>query len=271
MQKLLFCLLTCCIGYVPVPAQQPATTGILGAFGAETNLLLAQLQQKKEQVIQGTHFTEGILNGAHVVIAQTGIGKVNAAITTTLLIEHFTPARVLFTGIAGGVNPALSPGDLVIGTQVAYHDYGSLTADSMLHQPTRNPISFKDNPLYFPCDSQLVKLAIRLGKHLHLQKIGSGAGSTMPAITSGTIVTGDVFVSSATATEQLRKQMLAEATEMEGAAVAQTCWQQQVPFVVIRSLSDKANGHAATDVMQFYQIAAHNSAQLVIALAGELR
>lgn len=272
MHKLVFFILAavCCLQ--PATAQPSNNlTGILGAFGAETTLLLSQVQQKKEQVIQGTHFTEGILNGAPVVIAQTGIGKVNAAITTTLLLEHFKPARVLFTGIAGGVNPQLSPGDLIIGTRLAYHDYGAVIGDSLLRQPTKNPLTLQENPLYFPCDSMLVQLANTVSRQLVFEKIGGGTQALTPTTRSGLIVTGDVFVSSANTTQQLWQQLHAEATEMEGAAVAQTCWQQQVPFLVIRSLSDKANSHAAFDITRFYEVAAHNSARLVMAIVGALK
>src|SRR5882762_2957892 len=96
------------------------TTAILGAYGEEITLLLEKVQDKKESNIATLHFTEGVLAGRRVVVVLTGIGKVNAAITTTLVIEHFHPAEVLFSGIAGGVDPGLSPGDLVIGKKVAY-------------------------------------------------------------------------------------------------------------------------------------------------------
>src|SRR5882762_9543436 len=134
-------------------------TGILGAFGDETTLVLEQVQQKKEVVIQQIHFTQGLLRGRQVVVALSGIGKVNAAITTTLMLEHFHPSEIIFTGIAGAVDPDLSPGDLVIGTELAYHDYGWLLPDSLQRRPTRNPATLQENPFYFPCDTRLVQLA----------------------------------------------------------------------------------------------------------------
>ncbi len=247
-------------------AKRTGITGILGAFADETDLLLAQVQQKKEVVIRQVHFTQGILKGRPVVIAQSGIGKVNAAITTTLMLEHFQPSEILFTGIAGAVDPALSPGDLVIGTRVAYHDYGSLLPDSMQRRATRNPVTMQENPLYFPCDARLLQLADRAGKTIPLEKVSGRSGNLSPRIVAGIIVTGDVFVSSAAATQKLYSQMNAEATEMEGAAVGQVCWQQQVPFIVIRSMSDNAGNNAYSDVKAFYRTAAHNSAALVMAI-----
>lgn len=245
-------------------------TAILGAFPPELFLLQSKLEQKKDTVIQHIHFIQGVLNGRGVVLAQTGIGKVNAAITTTLLLENFQPRELVFTGIAGGINPSLSPGDLVVATQTAYHDYGTVTPDSMKRRPTRNPYTMQENPEFFLCDSGLVKTALAAGAVTLFEKIESKSGGRTPRIIPGIIVTGDVFVSSTAATQNLRKTLNADATEMEGAAVAQACWQQQVPFIIIRSLSDDAGNNASADVRSFYEIAARNSANLVIALMGKM-
>jgi adenosylhomocysteine nucleosidase len=244
------------------PRQSQNITAVLGAFPAEVALIHSMIKQPKELVFQGIHFTDGILNGRHVVLAQTGIGKVNAAITTTLLLDHFNPREVLFTGIAGGTDPELSPGDLVIGTSVAYHDYGTVTPDSMMRRHTLNPVTLVENPIYFPCTKSLVQLAQSVSKTISFQTIGKRA----PKVVEGVIVTGDVFVSSIAATKQLHQKMNAEATEMEGAAVAQACFQQNVPFLVIRSLSDNASDNAHADVASFYKIAAENSANLIMAI-----
>lgn len=253
----------------PAPAQttNAPVTAILGAYGEEITLLLQKVQDKKESVIARLHFVEGTLNGRRVVVALTGIGKVNAAITTTLMIEHFHPAELLFSGIAGGVDPALSPGDLVIGKRLAYHDYGILT-DSIRPDSTRNPASTQKNPLYFPSDDTLIRIAEKVSRGLSLER--PIEGKPMPRIVSGTIVTGDVFVSSRSATRRLWQNMQAEATDMEGAAVAQTCWQQGIPFIVIRCLSDAADSDAEKDIARFYRAAAHNAATLVAAIATEL-
>ena len=146
----------CAFGQAPIfnetkdsstaPRRYQQLTAILGAFPPELFLLQAKLQQKKDTIIQHIHFTRGILNGRQVVLAQTGIGKVNAAIATTLLLDHFQPREVVFTGIAGGVNPALFPGDLVVATQTTYHDYGTITPDSLKRRATRNPFTMQENP-----------------------------------------------------------------------------------------------------------------------------
>jgi adenosylhomocysteine nucleosidase len=176
----------------------------------------------------------------------------------------------LFTGIAGGVNPRLSPGDLVIGTAVTYHDYGTLIPDSIQLRPTHNPFTLQENPAFFTCDTGLVQAARSAGKQVVFSKINDRNGGHLPAVVAGIIVTGDVFVASLPATQRFRRQLGAEVTEMEGAAIGQICWQQHVPFLVIRSLSDNASSNAAAEVRTFYQVAANNSASLVIALVAVL-
>jgi adenosylhomocysteine nucleosidase len=262
-----FCFL---IAYPFTPAAQPnnePVTAILGAYGDEITLLLEKVEHKKEHQIGGLVFTEGMLNDRHVVVALTGIGKVNAAITTTLAIEHFHPARVLFSGIAGGIDPSLSPGDLVIGTSLAYHDYGTL-ADSLMPDPTRNPVTHTNNPLFFLCNDTLVQIAQKVSRSLALEKPVENL--PIPRIVSGLIITGDVFVTSRTVTTKLWQRWHAEATDMESAAVAQTCWQRNIPFIIVRSLSDAADSAAEKDIHRFYRVAAHNAAMLVAAITGQL-
>lgn len=244
-------------------------TGILGAFPPELELLKSKMSNKKDTIIAKINFSKGILNSRSIVLAQTGIGKVNAAIATTIMIEHFKPREIVFSGIAGGINPALFPGDIVIGTKVTYHDYGAIEDGGMLYRPTRNPYTMQENPVTFNCDSALIQKALSAAPKLKFSKVKRENGSFFPTITKGIIVTGDVFVSSETVTQRLRKDLDAAATEMEGAAVAQTCFQQDVPFLIIRSLSDNANSKAGSDMMSFYNIAAENAATLVIAVVGK--
>jgi adenosylhomocysteine nucleosidase len=250
-------------------AEAQSITGILGAFPPEIVLLQSRMENKVDTVIRYTRFTKGLLNGRNVVLAQTGIGKVNAAITTTLMIEHFKPREIIFSGIAGGIDPDLFPGDIVIGTQVKYHDFGAIHDSGMEYRATKNPFNLVENPLSFACDSLLVQKAIANASGLTFAKIQRNNGSFVPSVTKGVIVTGDVFVSSDLASKRLRKDLNAAVTEMEGAAIAQTCFQQNTPFLIIRSLSDNANNNAKSDVKNFYQIAAQNAATLVMAIVGE--
>ncbi|WP_337042865.1 5'-methylthioadenosine/adenosylhomocysteine nucleosidase [Emticicia sp. 17c] len=254
---LLFVLITCFTPYTLL-AQRIA---ILGAMPEEIQLLESQMTHIKTKEIMGFQFKTGILNGKKVVLTETGIGKVNAAVVTTLIIKEFRPQSVIFTGIAGGISETLKQGDIVIGNRLTYHDYGRLTNDGLSTNATRNPITKQQNPLYFSSDSVLVTLALAASKEVHLQKMS--AESSQPHITVGTIVTGDTFVTSSTAVMNFQKTLQADATEMEGAAVAQVCWQLHVPFLVIRSISDKANEKASVDFQTFKKIASDNSASLV--------
>lgn len=244
---------------------------VLGAFPEELRLLRAEMKNAHENTIQGQSFTTGELGGRKAVIALTGIGKVNAATTTMLAIEHFRPEVILFTGIAGGINPDMKPGDIVIGTRVAYHDYGTLTSRGMQRGPTRDPVTHAENPTYFVCDSAWLTVARQASQQMKLEKVSASAGSRQPDVREGVIVTGDVFVASDAATHELRENMHAEATEMEGAAVAQVSFQQGVPFLIIRSMSDNAGNNASHDVKSFYAVAARNSAALVMAILQRSR
>src|SRR5262245_9127921 len=123
------------VGNTPRPAPAMRITAVLSAMTLEIEAISQELTDKKEITIQGIRFTTGSLKDRRVVIAHSGIGKVNAATTATLLVEQFQPTHVLFTGIAGGVNPDLRPGDVVIGARTAYHDYGEYTPEGFRVRP----------------------------------------------------------------------------------------------------------------------------------------
>lgn len=249
------------------PKKAQNVTAVVGAFADEVEMLRNQIEGRQDREIEGLHFATGQLNGRPVVLVRAGIGKVNAAMTTTLLLEHFRPREVLFTGIAGGMNPALQPGDLVIGTRLVHHDFGRQTPQGLERRPTKNPYTFAENPVYFPADSALLTLASAVADTVRLEWIN---GRRKPKVAAGVIVTGDVFLASTAHNRQIRAETGGEAVEMEGAAVAQLCHQQGVPVLVIRSLSDNGDDAALGDIRRFYQLAARNSAALVRAVLGRL-
>ncbi|MHC4595755.1 MAG: 5'-methylthioadenosine/adenosylhomocysteine nucleosidase [Planctomycetota bacterium] len=238
-------------------------TAILGAFEREITLLEDELTDTQEQRIEGIRFVSGKLSGKRVVIAWTGIGKVNAAMTATLLIEHFKPSELLFTGIAGGINPQLWPGDIVIAAEIAHHDMGVLTPQSFDYRGAMNPLDGWRNPVFLPADERLLELAQRAAEQLELEMITTTEGQRPPRIMKGIVVTGDVFVASPQKCAELRQQLGADAVEMEGAAVAQICYQRRIPHLVIRSISDKAGEGAVLDKQLFQMVAAKNSGGLV--------
>lgn len=141
----------------PEPAEP--VTAVLGAMAVEVERLGQELTDKEERTVQGVRFTTGRLAGKRVVLAHSGMGKVNAAMAAALLAEGFRPARVLFTGIAGGLNPDLRPGDVVIGSKAAFHDYGEWTPDGFRVGRTVDPFTGKPNPLFFPADAGLLAAA----------------------------------------------------------------------------------------------------------------
>jgi adenosylhomocysteine nucleosidase len=257
-QKYIYLVLILFSSLTPTFAQRIA---ILGAMPEEIQLLESEMSHIKTKNVLGFQFKTGKLNGKKIVLTETGIGKVNAAVVTTLIIKEFHPESVIFTGIAGGISEALKQGDIVIGNKLTYHDYGRLTNEGLNTNATRNPITKQLNPLYFSSDSLLVLQALSAAKEVTLQKMSSEA--SLPNISVGTIVTGDTFVTSSTAVSNFEKTLQASATEMEGAAIAQVCFQQNIPFLIIRSISDKANEKASVDFQTFKKIASDNSATLV--------
>jgi len=267
VKKLAFLLLVTQATFAQTPAPQPIT-GLLGAFGAEVTLVKQSLLEPDSVRVDGVLFMTGRIGKQRVVVAETGIGKVNAAMTTTLLLSHFHPQRVLFTGIAGGTNPALQPGDIVIARQTGYHDYQSITFDQKPTKQTRNALSGAMNPAFFPADSLMLLRAQAAARVVPFESIPGT--NRPPSVTTGIVVTGDQFISSGQKVAQLRQDFGADATEMEGAAVAQVCYQMRVPCLVIRSLSDRADDNARRDMLSFYGTAARNSAMLVLAIVSGL-
>ena len=243
---------------------------ILGAFKQEIILLEDELTDAQERIIEGIRFVSGQLSGKKVVIAYTGIGKVNAAMTTTLLIEHFKPDKVIFTGIAGAVNRQLQPGDIVIAEKTAHHDMGTIWPEGLFHKGVKNRLNGWENPVFFDGDEQLIKLAERAAQQVELRSIRIISGQRSPKVVKGVVVTGDSFIASADKCAELRKKLNADAVEMEGAAVAQLCFQRGIGYLVIRSISDNANEGAVLDKQTFYLLAAKNSSSLVIEMLGLL-
>jgi len=271
--RLLFCLLLLAPAMPPVLSAQTndkSLTGILGAFEEEVEIIREEIQNPQTHKILGTYFVTGQLRGRNVVLAKSGIGKVNAAMTTTLLLHRFQPTEVIFTGIAGGIHPDLRPGDLIIAEKTAQHDIVIYSEDSFDNYRIRNPFTGDLNPTFFPADKKLLRVADQAGTNVKLDKILTHQGKRDPNIHTGIIVTGDAFVASSEKKAELRKRFQADAVEMEGAAVAQICYQRKTPCLVVRSLSNTADSDVDMDSITFYRLAAHNSARFVMQIVEEL-
>jgi adenosylhomocysteine nucleosidase len=242
----------------------------LGASAEEVMVLQTEVVDAEEQYIEGIRFLTGEIEGWPVVVARTGVGKVNAAMVTTLLIEHFRPGVVIVMGVAGGTDPSLLPGDVIIAERTAHHDLGSLSPEGMRRWGVRNPIDESRNPVFFPGDSLLMQLAERAGQVVVFEPVGTGDEERIPRVVTGVVVSGDVFVRSSVLRARLHDELGADAVEMEGAATAQICWQRRVPCLVVRCLSDLADESAARDYQSLYQVAARNSARLVLGMIRQL-
>lgn len=254
------------LGFAP-SARAQSVIGVLG-ITREIAPIEQRLTDMREVTVRGYVFRVGKLNGQSIVVGRSGAGKVNAAIITTLLIGEFKPRALLFSGTAGAIDPALRPGDVVIGTSVAQHDAGSQTADGIRLRGLRNAVTGEVDPIVVPAPEPLLSLARRSAKDLRLPSIRIGNEDHLPRIVEGVIVTGDVFVSDEVLRRTLRKRLDATAVEMEGGAVVQTCRQFSVACLIVRGITDRADGGAQSSYDTFLAPASEHAARLVTAIIG---
>jgi adenosylhomocysteine nucleosidase len=239
-------------------------TAIMGAMPEEIAAYQQIIQNKNEINVQGIRFIKGNIKNRNVVLVGSGVGKVNAAMTSTLLLQHFQPDRVLFTGVAGGLSQDMNIGDIVIADSLVQYDFGTMNKDNTIsYWGAENPIDHTRNPVFLKSDAQLVAIAKTASTHLQLAPIVINHTSRSPEVKSGIIATGDLFLSSPQKKQEIHKLLKAKAVEMEGGAVAQVCYQHQVPFLVIRSISDLADELADSSFNQFIGIASNNAMHLV--------
>lgn len=224
--------------------------GIIGAMAPEMAILGEALQSAVETKTAGMTFRVGTLEGRPVVLLQCGIGKVNAAVGTALMIELFRPTAILNTGSAGGLLGSQTFGDTVVSTGVVHHDVDVTAFGYALGQVPGLPAEF-------PSDPRLVNLAV---------DCLSGVRHT-----TGTIGSGDAFVHNPEHIATLRAQFPTMcAVEMEAAAIAQACYLSQVPFVVVRALSDIAGKESPMAFEEFLPLASQNSSRLVLEMVRRL-
>ena len=254
----------------PTVALAQSVVGVLG-IAAEIAPIERRLQDSREVAVRGNVFRVGTLNGRKVVVGRSGIGKVNAAIATTLLIGEFNPSAILFSGTAGAIDPGLHPGDVVIGATMAQHDVGLQASDGIQRRGVRNVLTGERDPLLVPAPEALLTVARQSAQGLALPPVRTPVGEDrIPRIIEGAIVTGDVFVSDEALRVTLRNSLGATAVEMEGAAVVQTCRQFGVSCLVVRSITDRADGQAQASYQQFITTASENAATLVAAIIARL-
>jgi adenosylhomocysteine nucleosidase len=247
----------------------PGPIAVIG-ITREVASIEARLADRTVQRVRGVTFVEGVIDGARIVVARAGIGKVGAALVAALLIDHFSPTAVLFSGTAGAVNPELAPGDVIVGTSIGHHDFGRLTADRFLRLPTRR-LAGEVGPAFFPADPELLSAARRAASIAVLAPLPGLERGRAPRIREGVIVTGEAFIASSARREELRRELQADAVEMEGAAVAQVCVELSTPAIVIRSITDRADGEADGSYLRFVEAASQNAAAVALATIREWR
>lgn len=209
-------------------------------------------------------FHAGRLDGHEVVLAQAGMGKVNAAIAATLLIERFDCRMVLFSGIAGGLDPALSIGDVVIADHVVQHDAGYTSETGfVVYQAGHLPFFSPHEDLGHAAESGLIERVRAALADFVLTPLSARADGQPPRLHYGRVLTGDQFVNSETLREKLFRELGGAAVEMEGAAMAQACTAFGVPWLVVRALSDLAGSESRFDFKQFVDEVALSSALIV--------
>ena len=219
---------------------------IIGAMEEEVALIKDWMVELKTQSIAGCEFYQGKLDGVDVVLLQSGIGKVNAAVSTTLLLSKFAPSKVINIGSAGGYAQSLSVGDVVISDQVCHHDVDVTVFGYAMGQVPGMPATYA-------ADTVLVAEAKAAVARLDLVKAEVGL-----------IGTGDSFMQDPVRVEKVRADFPALlAVEMEAAAVAQVCVKFETPFVVVRALSDIAGKESSQSFEEFLVVAAKNSSQMV--------
>lgn len=253
----------------PARAQQSDRPVAVIGIPGEIDSVESRIQNASATSLQGFVFTSGTIDGIRVVAARAGIGKVNASIAATLLLERFTPSAVILTGTAGALDNGLNPGDVVIATAAGYHDVGTLTGRGIRRAPTRDPKSGQADPLFFPANPALLAAARAAAKVVQPAR-GPRTTGDSPKVREGLIVTGDSMVSDGDLSKSLRKDLNAIAVEAEGAAVAQVCARYDVPALVLRGITDRADSQARGSYRQFLEVAARNAADLAIATIREL-
>ncbi len=214
--------------------------GIIGAMDIEVNSFKELMTDKKTEIISGIEFVRGTLWNKSVVVAVSGVGKVNAAICTQTMCLKYSPEFIINSGVAGGLEKSLNICDVVIASAVVQHDMDT--------SPLGDPVGFISgiNVIYIPCDTNISKILFD--------------ASTANGIHTlyGKIASGDQFINSAEKKRYLAETFDAYACEMEAASIGHVAYKNNVPFCILRSISDNADGSSHLTYTEFVAAAAKN-------------
>ncbi len=229
--------------------------GIIGAMELEVEELKSHMNTSDIITKAGMKFYEGTLNNVNAVVVQSGIGKVNAALCVQILADVFQVSHVINTGVAGSLNADLDIGDILISADALYHD---MDVTIFGYQPGEVPQIGRRE---FTADKQMIALAKeaceKVNPDIHVKV--------------GRVVSGDQFISDKAVKMRLIQEFEGNCTEMEGAAIAHSAYLNDIPFVIIRAISDKADDSAEMDYPAFEKAAAKHSARLVEEMVGHIK
>lgn len=228
--------------------------GIIGAMELEVSTLKESMAVDSVQTYANMDFYEGTLNGAAVVIVRSGVGKVNAALCVQILADRYHVTHIINTGVAGSLNAKLDIGDILISKEALHHD---VDATIFGYQPGEVPqLGIRE----FPADERLCTLSVEACKKVNPDL----------SVHLGRVVSGDQFISSSDVKKRLIEVFHGDCAEMEGASIAQGAYLNHIPFVIIRAISDKADGTAEVEYPIFEAAAAKHSAKLVTELVKHI-
>lgn len=222
--------------------------GVIGALDEEVRGLIGMLDGYVSEFVGGIEFHTGSLLGKRVAVARCGVGKVFAAMCAEAMIVRYSPSLIINSGVGGALDRKLSTGDIVIADKLCQHDMDT----SPLGDP-KGLISGV-NVIFMDADKRAAQILMEAGRSLSYN------------VMSGTVASGDRFIASAEDKRLITELFAAAACEMEGAAIAQVAFVNKTPFVVVRAISDSADGEATMDYMTFLPIAAERSAALTLEL-----
>jgi adenosylhomocysteine nucleosidase len=251
-----------------VPKDAPL--GVICAMPEEIEHLTAAIDdatERREVGPSGFAFRAGRLDGRAVVLVEAGIGKVNAALVATLLLDRFGCDGLILSGVAGGLDPSLGIGDVVIADRLLQHDYGAMVDREIRpYRPGVTPIGDSHRPLAYELGAELRQNLERALDGIELAPIpaiATGDVTRRPQLRFGTVITGDQFINCEATRLRLFDRFAAQAVEMEGAAVAQIAERFDVPCVIVRSLSDLAGADSHMDIRTFLSVTAGQAATVV--------
>ncbi|MCI8514621.1 MAG: 5'-methylthioadenosine/adenosylhomocysteine nucleosidase [Lachnospiraceae bacterium] len=221
--------------------------GIIGAMEEEVKKLQENMEEAEVHKKAGMRFVTGKLEGRPVVVVRSGIGKVNAALCTQILVDEYRVTGVINTGIAGSLQAKIDIGDIVLSTDVLQHD---VDAAVFGYEPGQIP---QMDVLAFPGDEEMRRLAAACCRKVNPEI----------QVYEGRVVSGDQFISSDEKKKWLCRKFAGFCTEMEGAAIGQASYLNQIPFLIIRAISDKADNSASMDYPEFEARAIEHTVKLV--------